>query len=101
MLKKKYNLKKQFILKYNYYRYFNFNIVVKSLSKNFLLKPLYRLSYLAQADYVTNLYFKFSTYHKLTCLVSLSQKVPNKQCNYARFFLNKQLDKLVLSGVFK
>ena len=44
MLKKKYNLKKQFILKYNYRQVFIFKIVVKSLSKNFLLKPLYRLS---------------------------------------------------------
>lgn len=76
-------------------------LISHSFTKNFLLNPLARLSYLAQLDNTTSLYFKFSSYHKLTCLISLSQKVPNKKCNYSRFFLNKQLDKLTLSGVFK
>ena len=86
------------MLKYNYYKVFIFKLISNTFSKNFLLKPLDRLSYLAKLDNTNNLYFNFSTYHKLTCLISLSQKVPNKKCNYSRLFLNKQLDKLVISG---
>ncbi len=101
MLKKRYNLQKQIILKHNYRKLF-FNILFKkSLKKNHFLEPLERLSYFAQDDYVRNLYFKFSTFQKLTCLISLSHKVHSKSYHYSRFFLNKQLDKLSISNTVK
>lgn len=101
MLKKKYNLKKQIILKYNYLKGFFIKLINLSLSVNFSLNPLDRLSYLSQSETTDSLFYKFSTYQKLICLISLSHKVPNRKTNYSRFFLNKQLDKLVISNTLK
>ena len=101
MLKKKNKLQKQLLIKYNYAQLFLENLLNSSLKKNHYLDPLNRISYLVNEDYVNNLFFKFSTYQKLLCPISLSHKVPNKSYMYSRFFLNKQLDKLVIANTFK
>ena len=101
MLKKKYNFQKQLLIKYNYKRIFIMQLLTGSLLKNHYVDPLNRLSFLAQNDYVDDLYYKYSTYQKLLCLISLCPKVHNKSYNYSRFFLNKQLEKLVISNTLK
>lgn len=75
--------------------------MILSLGRNHGIDPIDRLSYLSRDTYLNNLYFKWSTFQKLTCLISLSTKVPSKSYNYSRFFLNKQLNKLVISNTLK
>jgi len=88
-------------LKHNYIRLHLESLLQKSLSKNQYIDPIDRLSFFAREDYVDDLYFKFSTFQKLTCLISLSHKVHNKGYHYSRFFLNKQLNKLSISNTLK
>lgn len=101
LLKKKYNFNNVLILKYNKNKDFLINLITNSLSLNHSLKPIDRLSYFARKPEADSLHYKYSTFLKLTCFVSLSNKVPNKQYGYSRFFLNKQMSKLVLSGAVK
>ena len=101
MLKKRYNLQKQLYLKHNYKSLFQEKLLNASLARNHNVEPADRLSFFAREDFVNNLYYKWSTYQKLTCLVSLSVKVPSRVYHYSRFFLNKQLNKLVISNTLK
>jgi len=101
VLKKKYNLQKQIYLKHNYKSLFLEKLLTLSLARNHSIDPIDRLTYLSRDSYLNNLYFKWSTFQKLTCLISLSTKVPSKGYNYSRFFLNKQLNKLVISNTLK
>lgn len=89
------------LLKHNYKRLYLGTLLYKSLSKNQYIPAVDRLSYLAREDYVDNLYYKFSTFQKLTCLISLSVKVHHRKYQYSRFFLNKQLNKLSISNTLK
>ncbi len=101
MLKKKYNLQKQIFLKHNYRRLFLEKLFNLSLSSNQLLEPGERLSFFSRDSYYNDLYHKWCTLQKLTCLISLSPKVPSKSYHYSRFFLNKQLNKLVIANTLK
>ncbi len=101
MLKKKYNLQKQMYIKHNYKKLYLTSLLYRSLRKNQYIPAVDRLSYLAKEDHVDNLYFKFCTFQKLTCLISLSAKVHHRKYQYSRFFLNKQLDKLSMSNTLK
>lgn len=101
MLKKRYNIQKQLFIKYNYRRLFFEQVIEISLKVNRYIDPINRLSYLAQEDYVDNIYYRFSTFQKLTCLISLSPKVHNRSYNYSRFFLNKQFNKLSIANTLK
>jgi hypothetical protein len=101
MLKKKYNLNKQLVLKYNENLNFSNKLLTKSFAENQFLNPLIRLSFLVKYDRLINLYNRFSSLQKLQCLISLSNKVPNKSYNYSRFFLNKQLNKLTIANTLK
>ena len=101
MLKKKYNHQKQILVKANYKKKFIESILLSSLSKNQYIEPIDRLSYFAQDDYIDNLFFRFSTYQKLHCLISLSPKVHSRTYYYSRFFINKQLNNLVMGNTLK
>lgn len=101
MLKKRYNIQKQLFIKYNYKQLFFDKILETSLKVNKYIYPIDRLSYFSQEDYVDNIYYRFSTFQKLTCLISLSPKVHNKSYNYSRFFLNKQFNKLSIANTLK
>lgn len=101
MLKKKYHLHKQIILKNLITLEFSNTILKKSFQENQFLKPLDRISFFVNKDSIDNLFTRFNTYQKLYCLVSLSPKVPNKSYSYSRFFLNKQLNKLTLANTLK
>lgn len=101
MLKKKHNLQKQLVLKYNYKLQFLDKLLNDSLRINHYIPAIDRLSYFAQEKNCDYMHFKFATFQKLTCLISLSPKVPNKSYAYARFFLNKQFDKLTISNTLK
>jgi hypothetical protein len=101
VLKKKYNLAKQLILKANYLEKYLTTVLTKSLAENHHLSPFDRLSYFMQDESNFNFYNYFSTYQKLYCLISLSPKVHNKAYHYSRFFLNKQLNKLICSNTLK
>ena len=101
MLKKKYNLFKQLFLKYNFQKIFFNSLLTKSFAKNHFIAPLIRISFFSQPDYVDNFLYRFKSYQKLQCLISLSPKVHSKKYHYARFFLNKQLDKLTIANTLK
>ena len=101
MLKKKYNLQKQLILKYNQKQNFMYNLLNKSFFINHYLQPLIRISFLAQNNNISNLFQHYSTFQKLYCMITISSKVSNKSYGYSRFFLNKQLNKLTISGTIK
>ncbi len=73
----------------------------KSLQNNHNIEPLDRISYFSQEEYTDDLYFKWSTFQKLHCLITASPKVHNKSYHYSRFFLNKQLNKLVICNTLK
>ena len=88
-------------MKFNKNRTFLINLLSTSFGNNHYILPIDRLSYFARPETIYDLYYRFSTHLKLTCLVSLSNKVPSKQYRYSRFFFNKQLNKIVLSGVVK
>lgn len=101
MLKKNYQFQKQLILKYNYKQDFFWNLLVRSIAMNHYIEPITRISYLATNWTNTDRYRRFATYQKLQCLTTLSFKVPNKSFAFSRFFLNKQLDKLVFANTLK
>ena len=101
MLKKKHNLHKQIILKQNYVQIHLEKLVIKSLSQNQFLKPIQRLSFFMQYSEKLNRFNFFSSYQKLSCLTTLSNKVSNKKYLCSRFFLNKQLNSLVYSNTLK
>ena len=101
LLKKNYQASKQLIIKHNYKKLFLEQLLINSLRSNQFLNPVHRLSYFAKQNHEESRFFKFSTYQKLWCLVSLSTKVNNKSFHYSRFFLNKQLGKLMISNTFK
>jgi hypothetical protein len=101
LLKKKYNLQKQLILKHNKKQSFLNNLLKKSFFKNHFIQPILRISFLSQNNNINNLYHCYNTYQKLYCLITISGKVSNKHYGYSRFFLNKQLEKLTISGTIK
>lgn len=101
LLKKKYNLQKQLILKHNFKKNYLHNLILKSLSLNHFITPLERISFFSQTWFVENLFHKFASFQKLHCLVSLSNKVPHRKYHYSRFFLNKQFEKLTISNTLK
>lgn len=101
MLKKKYNLQKQLVIKHNYIKNHVTLVIQKSLGANHFIKPMERISFLAQSETSQTLFFRFSTLQKLHCLITLSPKVHNKAFYYSRFFLNKQLDKLTIANTLK
>jgi len=101
VLKKKYNLQKQLHLKHNYKKLFVTSLINKSLGKNHYIAPLERISQLCQPNFVETLLYKFSTFQKLQCLITLSGKVHSRSYSYSRFFLNKQFDKITISNTLK
>jgi hypothetical protein len=101
LFKKKYSFHKQIIFRNLFTLNFANVILIKSFQENQFLKPLNRISFFANKDSIDNLFTRFNTYQKLHCLISLSQKVPNKSYHYSRFFLNKQLNKLTLANTLK
>lgn len=101
MLKKKNQVSRQLFIKTNYKKLFLEQLLVNSLRSNQFLNPVDRLSYFSKKSHEDHRFFKFSTYQKLWCLISLSTKVSSKSFHYSRFFLNKQLGKLMISNTFK
>ncbi len=101
MLKKKYNLQKQLFLKYNYKKQFLSQLLKKSFSKNHFLQPSIRLSFMYTENFLNDILYRFNTYQKLLCLITSSPKVNSRKYHYSRFFLNKQLEKLVISNTLK
>jgi hypothetical protein len=101
MLKKKYRLQKQLIIRQAYVKTKLFRILLSSLGTNVLLAPHVRLSFLMTSTVMFNSFNFFRTYQKLHCLVSMSTKVPTKSYHYSRFFLNKQLSFLTIANTLK
>ena len=76
-------------------------VLVKSFKENMQINPLNRLSFFCQDEEYLNIWSYFKSYQKLLCLITLSDKVSSKSYHYSRFFLNKQLNKLVISNTLK
>lgn len=101
MLKKKYRIQKQLIIRQSFVKTNLFRILVSSLGTNVLLAPHVRLSFLMTNTIMFNSFNFFRTYQKLHCLISMSTKVSNKSYHYSRFFLNKQLAFLTIANTLK
>ncbi len=101
MLKKKYNLQKQIILKQKFLNIHLLKLVRSSLSPNHNIEPLMRISFFVQYSSELSLFDFFFTYQKLLCLTTLSSKVHNKKYMCSRYFLNKQLNTLVYANTMK
>lgn len=101
MLKKKYNLHKQIILKQKFIKTHLNKLILSSLKQNQNAEPLQRLSFFMQSQTELTLFDFFCTYQKLLCLTTLSSKVHDKKYICSRFFLNKQLNTLVYANTLK
>ena len=101
MLKKKYNLNKQLVVKQAYQENHLERLLLQSFKENHKINPINRLSFFCQEESLLNIWNYFCSYQKLQCLVTLSSKVSSKNYHYSRFFLNKQLNKLVISNTLK
>jgi len=101
MLKKSYRVKKQNLVKTNFIELELFQLIKDSLSRNNAMTPLDRISYNAKTLSCFNPKSYFSTYQKLLCFYTDNYKVTTRDYNYSRFFLNKQLNKILLSNTFK
>ncbi len=101
MLKKRHQAFKQILFKTSYKNFFLKKLLASSLSTNQLTSPIERIGHFQNRISFENIYSRFCTYQKLYCLISFSNKVANKKFHYSRFFLNKQLNNLVVSNTLK
>lgn len=100
MLEKRKRFKQnQLILKLNFLKNELKKTIIKSLKKNHYNNFEFRLSF--TLNWINNKIKYFKTYQKLICPYSLSKKVPNKNFNYSRFFLNKKLNTFNINNTFK
>lgn len=99
ILKRKKFKQKQLILKLIFLKNELKLKILKSLKKNMFNNPIFRLSF--NLNWFFDNKFFFKTLQKLTCPFSLSKRVPNKHYHYSRFFLNKKLNSLNISNVYK
>jgi hypothetical protein len=99
LLKRKHDKYDQTILKLNFKKFELENTLKKSLYRNQSLEPNVRLRFSIK-DKNSKEYF-FKSLQRLSCLVTLMGKVPNKKFFYSRFFLNKQLNRLTVANTFK
>jgi len=100
VFKRKLFKKKQILLKFFFNKKELKLTIYKSLFKNHYNYYIFRLSF------STNIYFNnkkdyFKTLQKLTCPYSLCKKVPSRHFLFSRFYLNKQLNYLKTSNVYK
>jgi hypothetical protein len=99
MIEKRKKFKKnQIVLKLIFLKFELKKKIKKSLYKNHFNDYLFRLSFTINWLFFKNQYFK--TFQKLVCPFSLSKRVPNKNFNYSRFFLNKKLNSFNINNVF-
>lgn len=101
MLKKKQQSYRQVLLKVEYKNFFLKKLLALSLSANHFIPPVERIGHFQNKIFFDNIYSRLDSYQKLYCLISFSSKVPNKKFHYSRFFLNKQLNNLVISNTIK
>lgn len=101
MLKKRHQINKQILIKVDYKVFFFKKLLASSLSTNQFTLPIDRLGHFQNKISFEGIYSRFCTYQKLYCLVSFSNKVANKKFHFSRFFLNKQLNNLVISNTIK
>lgn len=100
MLEKRKRFKqKQIILKLNYLKTELKKKIIISLKKNHFNNSLFRLSF--TLNWIENKFQYFKSQQKLICPFSLSKKIPNKNFNYSRFFLNKKLNSFNINNTYK
>lgn len=76
------------------------SLVKKSLFRNHYNDYVFRLSFtISNSKNSKKDYFK--SLQKMFCPYSLSNKVPSKHFLFSRFYLNKQLNYLKVSGIYK
>ena len=100
VFKRKLFKKKQLLLKLFFLKKELKLIIYKSLFKNHYNNYIFRLSF------STNIYFfkkidYFKTLQKIICPYSLSKKIPSRHFLFSRFYLNKQLNYLKTSNIYK
>jgi len=100
IFKRKLFKKKQILLKLIFKKKELKLLIYKSLFKNHNNNYIFRLSfsinlyYLEKKDY-------FKTLQKLFCPYTLSKKVPSQKFLFSRFYLNKHMNYLKTSNLYK
>lgn len=75
--------------------------VVQSFSRNKELSGLERVSFFIKNNDCFDGKGFFSSYQKLLCFFTGNHKVPTRDYNYSRFFLNFQFSKICLANTYK
>lgn len=101
MLKKRFKRKTQIIIKAVYLSKELNTLLGDSLAQNHYISPRERISFLIQATTCYNFNYYFSCYQSLLCFFTYDGKVHNKAYSYSRFFLNKQLNKILIANTLK
>jgi len=100
VFKRKLFKKKQILLKFIYKKKELKLIIYKSLFKNHYNNYAFRLSFSINLYYFEKKDY-FKTLQKLFCPYTLSKKIPSRHFLFSRFFLNKQMNYLKTSNLYK
>lgn len=90
---------KQRILKFSFKKIELKLLIYKSLLKNHYNDYLFRLSFCINIFFIDKKNY-FKTLQKLVCPFTLEKRVPDKDYNYSRFFLNQNLNSLNISNTY-
>lgn len=101
MLKRKVFLDKKLILYKTWKKHQVNSLITKSFLKNYMLKPINRVSFIIKKNYSNNDLRYYKAQNKLQCFMSFSFKVPCKRINLSRFYLVRSANKLLLGGYQK
>jgi hypothetical protein len=101
MLKRILKKKKLNIIKSHFFKTELKNTILLSFSRNKQLSGLDRISFLIKNNSCFEYKGFFSSYQKLLCFFTNNHKVPSRDYNYSRFFLNFQFSKIILSNTYK
>lgn len=95
--------KKQLLLKHNYKNQELQLKISKSLLKNHYNHYIFRLSFtfIKDDELLNDSCRFFKTYQKLICPFTLGNKVPSHKFLFSRFYINKHINTLKMSNVFK
>jgi hypothetical protein len=101
MLKRILKKKKRLIIKSSFFKNELKLKIIQSFSRNKELSGLERISHFIKNNECFNSKGFFFSYQKLLCFFTGNHKVPTRDYNYSRFFLNFQFSKISLANTYK
>lgn len=101
LVKRSIHLNKKLIKYYYYYNNIDKNLIKKSFSKNFFIKPKLRLSLFIRKNDTTKSLKFYNSQNKLQCFLYSSFSVPSRRVNLSRFVIRRASERLLLGGFSK